>query len=445
MYTMKRNLLIFVIAMLAGLAGCDNNNENSLPPSTDNDQPTISGSTFDVMEGYESAAQGFNTLKPEGLSDPLYIREKALAGDAYQFAGTDKQRLDEMTAIPTETGDWQPTASIAEGKCYWIRHTSTLLYTYLKLRIAYIEGNNVGVEYIIDSTEQRDPSAENTNANQPLEGYPFVTDLSIPHTNTAYQYIEHTVESKGQTILNYALEWDSDKKHSVWVAFSFDAETCLMKVSRPDEEPYAEDPELETGDSPTEDNHRRDGFDKGHLVASNDRLFSREANNQTFYYTNISPMMSDFNGGVWSSFEIQLQSWARSGDFDKLYVTKGGTIDQLLTDFTGTQEGNDGIMPHTDEAGLTIHGLACPRFYFMAILAQKGEQYQALGFWVEHRDDYGHDYNNRVPVSFVKEKACSIDQLEQETGLDFFCNLPDEVETQVEEAYDEQAWQWSAD
>ena len=444
MKTKKLYYLLLLPFFAFSLAACSDDDTTGGQPAGNTPKATIDGSTFFELQGYENAADGFNTLKPGDLDDPIYIQEGQLTGSAYLFATTSASRLDALDARPADDV-WNTSAEVAEGKCYWVRHTSTLLYTYLKLRIAYIEGNNVGVEYIIDSTEQRDPSAENTNANQPLEGYPFVTDLSIPHTNTAYQYIEHTVESKGQTILNYALEWDSDKKHSVWVAFSFDAETCLMKVSRPDEEPYAEDPELETGDSPTEDNHRRDGFDKGHLVASNDRLFSREANNQTFYYTNISPMMSDFNGGVWSSFEIQLQSWARSGDFDKLYVTKGGTIDQLLTDFTGTQEGNDGIMPHTDEAGLTIHGLACPRFYFMAILAQKGEQYQALGFWVEHRDDYGHDYNNRVPVSFVKEKACSIDQLEQETGLDFFCNLPDEVETQVEEAYDEQAWQWSAD
>lgn len=444
MKTKKLYYLLLLPFFAFSLAACSDDDTTGGQPAGNTPEATIDGSTFFELQGYENAADGFNTLKPGDLDDPIYIQEGQLTGSAYLFATTSASRLDALDARPADDV-WNTSAEVAEGKCYWIRHTSTLLYTYLKLRIAYIEGNNVGVEYIIDSTEQRDPSAENTNANQPLEGYPFVTDLSIPHTNTAYQYIEHTVESKGQTILNYALEWDSDKKHSVWVAFSFDAETCLMKVSRPDEEPYAEDPELETGDSPTEDNHRRDGFDKGHLVASNDRLFSREANNQTFYYTNISPMMSDFNGGVWSSFEIQLQSWARSGDFDKLYVTKGGTIDQLLTDFTGTQKGNDGIMPHTDEAGLTIHGLACPRFYFMAILAQKGEQYQALGFWVEHRDDYGHDYNNRVPVSFVKEKACSIDQLEQETGLDFFCNLPDEVETQVEEAYDEQAWQWSAD
>lgn len=282
--------------------------------------------------------------------------------------------------------------------------------------------------------------SDNVNANSPLAGLTYVTDYSMPHLNPNNRYVEHSVIYNGKKILNYALEWDAAKKHSVWVAFSFDAETSLKKVSRPDKDPYAEDPELEAGASPIESDHRSDGFDKGHLVASNDRLFSREANNQTFYYTNLSPMMSDFNGGVWTTFEIQLQTWARSGSFDKLYVTKGGTTDQLLVNFTGTQNGNDGILPKTDENGFTIRGLACPKYYFMAILAQKGNSYQAMAFVVEHRNDYGFDYEDMAPVEFIKERACSVDQLERQTGLDFFCNLPDTIENEVESLYNEADW-----
>lgn len=434
---MKRNLLIFVIAVLAGLAGCDNNNENSLPSSTGNEQPTISGSTFDVLEGYENASQGFNTLKPEGLSDPLYIREKALAGDAYQFVITDKQRLDEMAEVPA-ANQWQPSATISEGKCYWIKHTSTQLYTYLKLRIAYIEGNNVGVEYIIDSTEQRDPSAENANANEADDTHPFVTDLAIPHLNSDYQYVEHTVDYNNKEILNYALEWVEDKRHAAWVAFSFDSETSQKNVNRTND--WLPDPFVPT--SPEESDHKSDGFDKGHLCASEDRVYNRTANEQTFYYTNISPQMTSFNGGYWITFEKLLQTWARSGDYEHIYVAKGGTMNKLLVNFTGTQEAADERLPQTDVNGLTSHGLACPAYYFMAVLAQQGNNYQAIGFLVEHKDDYGYSNSHQAPVNVTQPHALSIDALEEETGLDFFCNLPDNVETEVEANYQENDWEW---
>ena len=34
----------------------------------------------------------------------------------------------------------------------------------------------------------------------------------------------------------------------------------------------------------------------------------------------------------------------------------------------------------------------------------------------------------------------SIDELEQRTGIDFFCNLPDDIESDVEASYAANAW-----
>ena len=439
MKTKKLYYLLLLPFFAFSLAACSDDDTTGGQPAGNTPEATIDGSTFFELQGYENAADGFNTLKPEDLDDPIYIQEGQLTGSAYLFATTSASRLDALDARPADDV-WNTSAEVAEGKCYWIRHTSTLLYTYLKLRIAYIEGNNVGVEYIIDSTEQRDPSAENTNANQPLEGYPFVTDLSIPHLDAANQYVEHTVNYNDNEILNYALEWVEDKRHAAWVAFSFDAETSQKNVNRSDDDAWMPDPFVPT--SPEESDHKNDGFDKGHLCASEDRVYNRTANEQTFYYTNISPQMNSFNGGYWITFEKLLQSWARSGNYEHIYVAKGGTMNNLLTDFTGTQEAADGRLPQTDANGLTRHGLACPAYYFMAILAQEGNNYQAIGFLVEHKDDYGYSNNHQAPVDVTQTHALSIDELEEQTELDFFCNLPDNVETEVEASYQENAWQW---
>lgn len=281
----------------------------------------------------------------------------------------------------------------------------------------------------------------NANANEPIEGKSFVTDYSMPHLNPENYYVEHTVTYDGKKILNYAYEWVKDKKHTAWVAFSFDETTSQKNVSRSDDA-WATDLELPGGWCPEESNHKSDGFDKGHLCASEDRVYSKEANAQTFYYSNMSPQMSSFNGGFWASFEILVQKWARSGAYDKVYVVKGGTADQLLVNFTGTRNGNDGVLPQTDANGFTKKGLACPKYYFMAILSEKGEEYHAIGFWMEHRDDYGFEYDNFAPADVMKTYALSIDDLEKNTGLDFFCNLPDNVENAVESSWKETDWTW---
>jgi endonuclease G len=48
-----------------------------------------------------------------------------------------------------------------------------------------------------------------------------------------------------------------------------------------------------------------------------------------------------------------------------------------------------------------------------------------LGFWAEHLNE---DHSNDALKGYV----VSIDDLEQKTGIDFFCNLPDDVEEQLE-------------
>ena len=289
--------------------------------------------------------------------------------------------------------------------------------------------------------------SKNENGNVVKEGQDFVTDYSIPHLNPSNYYVEHTVTYDNKVILNYALEWNADKKHAAWVAFSFDKVTSANNVKRTDA--WSVDPLLPSEMQTTESMHKSDGFDRGHLVASYDRVYSKEANEQTFYYSNMSPQLNSFNGGFWASFEGLVQKWARSGKYDKLYVVKGGTLDQLLVNFTGPKKAPDGTFPKTDANGCTKYGLACPRYYFMAILACKGQndsakedRYQAMGFWMEHRDDYGYEYDNFAPSDVMKQYAVSIDNLEQKTGLDFFCNLPDVVEDMVESSYTQGDWNW---
>lgn len=403
---------------------------------------TEEGSSKMIMSGYQDNITEGGVLKPEGWGTSIYIKDKKLYGASCTFVLCNSvKRLDAMPESSTMTG-WREQGIITEEGACWVRHTTNTKYSYLKLRIAYIDANKVGVEYKVTSEEE----ITNFNANPAIEGKTYISDYSIPHLNPENYYVEHTATYDNQTILNYALEWDASKKHSAWVAFSFDKVTSANTVKRTDA--WNVDPYLPSVMQTTESMHKSDGFDKGHLVASYDRVYSKEANEQTFYYSNMSPQLNSFNGGFWASFEGLVQRWARSNKYDKLYVAKGGTLSQLLVNFTGEKAGADGVQPQTDANGFTKHGLACPKYYFMAILAYKGgdvsaeNSYQAIGFWMEHRDDYGYKYDNFAPSSVMKQYALSIDELEQKTDIDFFCNLPDNLEKWVEKAYNEDDWAW---
>ena len=407
-------------------------------PSLPNDyiETTQTGSSQMVLKGYASGE--ISLFQPTEFSSFLYIQNRAFAGAKYSFVPSLAKRLDAMTDLPGDN-EWKTTAAISEGATYWARCSEELFYRYLKLRVAYIDGNNVGIEYVISDVTTTRP---NINSNYDyLNQHPTVGGVEIPRLKPdAYTYVAHSVTYKNQKFVNLVLEWDAGLRHSRWVAFSFDAITSENNVDRTDE--WAWDPLISAANGGVEESdHKSDGFDKGHLCASGDRTYSAEANKQTFYYSNISPQLNQLNAGFWQKLENKVRAWGRAtvtGTYDKVYVVKGGTLNRLLKSYVGREQGYDGQYPKTDADGLTIHGLACPAYYYMALLAETSGDYQAIAFLVEHTTDLPLE----PTAAELQEKVLTVDELEEFTNIDFFCNLPDDVESAVESTVDINLWAW---
>lgn len=427
---MKKHLFILGLALALFNVGCDD--QNTIPNGYV--QTTQKGASTLVLKGYENAALGFSVFQPEGFDSPFYIQDKKFAENAYSFTQVAAARLDEMTTVPANV-EWQSNATVTAGAAYWARYAASTVYRFVKFRVSDINGNNVTIEYVVtDQTEER-PN-DNVNANTGYDNV-SVTGYEIPHLNDQNVYADHYVTMDGVQILNYALEWDNTKRHANWVAFTFDTTTSADNVKRTDA--WSVDPKLPAEMQVQESDHKNDGFDKGHLCASEDRVYLKEANEQTFYYSNMSPQLKDFNGGFWRKLETRVQTWGRStadGVYDKVYVTKGGTLNKLLKNFKGTTV--NGGTPTTDANGFTIHGLACPEYYFMAVLSQKDDVFHAIAFLVPHKEGMTENPSSDE----LKEYVVSVDKLEEETGIDFFCNLPDVLENEVEAACNLNDWAW---
>lgn len=427
---MKKHLFILGLALALFNVGCDD--QNTIPNGYV--QTTQEGASTLVLKGYENAALGFSVFQPEGFDSPFYIQDKKFAGNAYSFTQVAAARLDEMTTVPANV-EWQSDATVTAGAAYWARYAASTVYRFVKFRVSDINGNNVTIEYVVtDQTEER-PN-DNVNANTGYDNV-SVTGYEIPHLNDQNVYADHYVTMDGVQILNYALEWDNTKRHANWVAFTFDTTTSADNVKRTDA--WSVDPKLPAEMQVQESDHKNDGFDKGHLCASEDRVYLKEANEQTFYYSNMSPQLKDFNGGFWRKLETRVQTWGRStadGVYDKVYVTKDGTLNKLLKNFKGTTV--NGGTPTTDANGFTIHGLACPEYYYMAVLSQKDDVFHAIAFLVPHKEGMTENPSSDE----LKEYVVSVDKLEEETGIDFFCNLPDVLENEVEAACNLNDWAW---
>ncbi len=226
-------------------------------------------------------------------------------------------------------------------------------------------------------------------------------------------FIQHSTKIGNDSVMTYCLEYSPAKNHSRWVAFRFDGKTRAINSNRSDT--WADDPKLDSY------YHVGAGYfnggSRGHICASHDRRYSQEANQQTFYMTNMSPMNGSFNANYWTAFESFVQEKGRDANFaDTLYVVKGGTITNGMTQGTATSSYGKSIV--------------IPKYYFIALLRFKGGKYNAMGFWVEHNN---HGYiSESAPRSVICDCIVNIDRLEELTGIDFFHNLPDNIERQVE-------------
>ena len=276
-----------------------------------------------------------------------------------------------------------------------------------------------------DDNGGEDP-AGTANKNKNTERY---AALEFPHLREGNStVVTHTTSTFGTT---YSLEWDHDLRAQRWTCFYFTKENKVKKWSRsnwPNGDPFQKDPSIPAYEQPSVTGEFSGSsypdkgfsyFQRGHICASEDRVYSQEANGQTFYMSNMFPQGGNFNSGIWSKMEAFVRDdWGRkiTGANDTLFVVKGGTIDHESQILCRTRS-----------------GFIVPRYFFMALLLKRNGSYQAMGFWVEHLSaDHSTDKLGDYVVNIreLEEKTCSY--AGRNDGIDFFCNLPDDIEQSVE-------------
>lgn len=273
-----------------------------------------------------------------------------------------------------------------------------------------------------DNTDSSSAIPQVTNFNKNSEKNENYLRLEFPKIKDDNNNLI-VVHSTQQYGVNYSIEWDCKKRAQRWTCYAMYAKNSVVNWSRGrwnntewNGDPFQEDPDIPASYNVTLYDHVGDGFDRGHICPSQDRLCSREANEQTFYLSNMHPQYNAFNTGVWEKMEQKVRSWNTNQFRDTLYICKGGTIDK-----------NEQVLMISNK------GLIVPKYFFMAVLCKNSQGYKAIGFLVEHTNT---TYNNQPLSNYV----VSIDQLEQFTGIDFFCNLPDEIENKVEKNVTNVIW-----
>ncbi len=221
-------------------------------------------------------------------------------------------------------------------------------------------------------------------------------------TSTTKEIIPHTF---------YVLSYSSADKQAEWVAYMHTKQQVLdAKYERANN--FRKDPLIKkSSTSATLEDYKGSGYDRGHLAPAGDFKFDSVAMSESFFLTNMSPQLPDFNRGIWQRVEQQVRNWVQ--EYDTLYIVTGGALKYPMGTI-GKKE-------------VTI-----PKYFYKVVLDYKGNQPKAIGFVLQ----------NEKGAKKLREYAVTIDSVESMTGIDFFSALPDSIENLLESKIDTTLWKW---
>ena len=198
-------------------------------------------------------------------------------------------------------------------------------------------------------------------------------------------------------IVSYNEQW----KIPNWVAYELTAwETDGSNQLKG----FVPDPDLVESGVETADNsdYNKSGYDRGHMAPAGDMKWSSRARQECYYLSNILPQNQSLNSGKWNQLEQMARTWANESG--SVWIVCGPIVD-------------DGYMT------IGQNSVVVPQRLFKVLLKRNGRKdYKAIGFI----------FPNEKCEGSLMNYSCTVDEVEEITGLDFFSLLPDDIENRIE-------------
>lgn len=207
----------------------------------------------------------------------------------------------------------------------------------------------------------------------------------------------------------FTLSYNENYEQAEWVAYEL--KRSYVRSSNFERPYFIEDPKVKTGSADWR-NYKKSGYDKGHLCPAGDMEFAINAYNDTFFTSNISPQLHNFNGGVWNRLEQKVRYWATK--YDGVYVITAGVLSPKLKTI-GKEE------------------VSVPNYFYKILLDNSNGKYKMIAFLVPSKKSDKPIYNFVV----------SVDSIEKMTGIDFFPKLDNKTENTLEKSSDYKSWSFN--
>ncbi len=241
------------------------------------------------------------------------------------------------------------------------------------------------------------------------ESTEIIEEGAVIKTNTNEYFLPSSTTGEIVHHENYSLSYSETHEQAEWVAYEL-KKSHLSSTNF--KRPYFEiDKAVNTGAAHWR-NYKKSGFDKGHLCPAGDRRFSKDAHDETFLTSNISPQEHQFNSGIWNTLEQKVRYWARK--YDGVFVITGGVL--------------NGNMETIGDEDVSV-----PNQFYKVLIDSNTGKTKMIAFLMPHE-------NSNLPLyKFV----VSVDEVEKLTGIDFFSELDDATENKLEASSSYKGWSFN--
>ena len=212
-------------------------------------------------------------------------------------------------------------------------------------------------------------------------------------------------KSEGEIVKHSYIIMSYNEKHEQanWVFYKLNQRNINGDSKRKDN--FRTDPLVSSGSAELID-YKGSGYDRGHLAPAGDMKMTNNSMSESFYLSNISPQYPSFNRGGWKRLETLIRKWATS---------------KSLNIYTAGILGNDlnSIGPNQ---------VSIPRKFYKIIFDTSNEN--VIGFIMP----------NQKILKELRSFVVSIDEIEDSTGIDFFSEMEDYKENELESNIDLLNW-----
>lgn len=230
---------------------------------------------------------------------------------------------------------------------------------------------------------------------------------------------EHGGSVQNQDVLcrtGYVLSHNKERRVADWVlevlTVSRTVGTATRKRSR-----FSGDPDLSAADRSEPVDYARSGYDQGHMAPAADMKWDQAAMDESFYLSNMAPQVgAGFNRGIWR----QLEEYVRDLIYEREPIV-------VITGPIYTDSDKLMVAKNRDHVSRTTD-VTIPAHFYKIIFDP--DRKRAIAFKLPNKKLKGG-------IDELRKYRVTIDEIEDDTGLDFLTSLSQRDQRRIEKTRSE--------